>query len=173
MLHLPQILYLFRTLPIPIPKYFFKSLQMLLNKCIWKGSKPRIAITLPPLLKHKSAGCAGTIDFADYYTASLLGQLTEWFHPCPAKIWNNIENLSLIRQLPLYTVNPKAWEHLTNTCHKTKGISLFYNILHHKLHFTKSAPHTHWENDLGQAYTNQQWQRALQSIYKATKCSAL
>lgn len=25
-LHLPQILYLFRTLPIPIPKYFFKSL---------------------------------------------------------------------------------------------------------------------------------------------------
>lgn len=94
MLHLPLILYLFRTLPIPIPNFFFRSLQTLLNKCIWQGSKPRCAHST--LIKHKSAGGSGTIDFRDYYTALLLDQLTEWFQPCPTKLWCIIENLSLI-----------------------------------------------------------------------------
>lgn len=37
MLHLPQILYLFSTLPFLIPRYFFKSLQNLLNRLFGKG----------------------------------------------------------------------------------------------------------------------------------------
>lgn len=95
MIHLSQILYLFRTLPIPIPKYFFKSLHTLFNKCIWKGTKPRCAHS--KLLKHKLAGGSGTIDFEDYYTASVLDQLTEWFQPYPIKLWSKIENQSLLR----------------------------------------------------------------------------
>lgn len=219
-------------------------------------------------MKHKLAGGSGTIDFEDYYTVSVLDQLTEWFQPCPVKLWSTIESQSLLRlnlkwwlmstplgsklpvalsptmiawkkltqnsvtyanipqipipneslhhlspdlslqhwarkginmksfphlqnefklpptdffsyirgkhciealKLPLYTVYPKAWEYLTTTSPKKKGISILYNTLHQKLHFTKTSPHTHWEKDLGHTYTEHQWQRALQSIYKATK----
>lgn len=101
MLHLPKILYLFRTIPVTIPKYYFKSQQTLFNKCIWKGSKPRCAHS--KFFKHKLAGGSGTIDFEDYYTASLLDQLTKWFHQCHTKLWSNIENLSLVRP------NLKCW----------------------------------------------------------------
>lgn len=94
MLHLPQILYLFRTLPIPIPKYFFKCLHTLFNKYIWKGTKLRSAHLR--LMKHKLAGGSGTIDSEDYYTASVLDQLTEWFQPCPVKLWSKIESQSLL-----------------------------------------------------------------------------
>lgn len=76
-------------------------------------------------------------------------------------------------KLPLYTVHPKAWKYLATTSPERKGISLLYNILHQKFLFTKTSPHIHWENDLGHTYTENQWQQAIQSIYKATKCSAL
>lgn len=75
--------------------------------------------------------------------------------------------------LRVYTVHPKAFEHLTSSTPKHKGISLFYNIMHHKLQFTKKPPHIHWEHDLGQTYTEHQWQKALQPIYKSTKCTTL
>lgn len=39
MILLPQILYLFRNIPIPIPLSYFKSLQSLLARFIWKGKK--------------------------------------------------------------------------------------------------------------------------------------
>lgn len=76
-------------------------------------------------------------------------------------------------KLPLYTIHPKVWTYLTTTPPKRKGISLLYNILHQKLIFTKTSPYIHWENDVGHIYTENQWQTAIQSIYKATKCSVL
>lgn len=41
MFHLPQILYLFRTIPIPLPLSYFKTLQKILAKIIWQGKKSR------------------------------------------------------------------------------------------------------------------------------------
>ena len=39
---LPQLLYLFSVLCIPIPKTFFKKLNTLFFKFIWKGGNDRV-----------------------------------------------------------------------------------------------------------------------------------
>lgn len=51
---LPQLLYLFRTLPILLPQSYFKSLQSSFNTYIWQGKTPRCAFH--KLVKHRSAG---------------------------------------------------------------------------------------------------------------------
>lgn len=65
MIHLPQVLYLFRNLPIPIPTSYFKSLQALLSRFIWQGTKSRC--THSQLIKHRMQGGLGYIDFQDYF----------------------------------------------------------------------------------------------------------
>lgn len=91
---LPQILYFFRTLPIPILSSFFRSLHSIFNKFLWKGKKPRCAHA--KLIKHRLAGGAGSIDFRDYYLAAILVQLPEWFQPSTQSLWAQIEKSSLI-----------------------------------------------------------------------------
>lgn len=46
MMHLPQLLYLFRTLPIPIPSKYFRILQAILTTFIQydKGKNPDVHI---------------------------------------------------------------------------------------------------------------------------------
>lgn len=86
---LPQILYYFRTLPIP--SSFFRSLQTIFNKFFWKSKRSRCAHL--KLIKHKLAGGTGSIDFEDYYIAAILTQLPT----LPNSLWGKIENISLIR----------------------------------------------------------------------------
>lgn len=284
MICLPQLLYYFRTIPIPLPTRFFRSLQTLFNRFLWNGKRPRCAHS--KLTKHKLAGGMGSIDFEDYHLAAILAQLPGWFHPNPTTLWGQIEETSLIHPnlktwllsiplgtvvptylsptmkasaqawsklkashtytsvtpqthiplqvlhhlildlpltswtkkgiqslqdilhdnsikpfpqlqsefnlattdyftylrirhrlstiiLPNYTIHPKTWEYLTNTDTKTKGISYFYNTLHQKQTFSKTTEHHKWEKDLACIYTESQWQQALKTVYKATKCAAL
>lgn len=70
MIHLLQLLYLFRTIPIPIAPSYFKALQTMLNKFLWQGKKPRCAHS--KLFKHKLAGGPGSINFEDYQWTSIL-----------------------------------------------------------------------------------------------------
>lgn len=89
-IHLPQILYLFTTLPIPIPSSFFKSLQTMLSRYVWNGKKSRCSHA--KLIKQRMYGGVGYIGFQDYFSASILIQLKEWFLPSPTTIWGSIES---------------------------------------------------------------------------------
>lgn len=60
-------------MPIPIPSSYFRSLQTVLNTHLWEGKKPRCAHS--NLIENKVAEGVGSIDFKDYYLASILGQL--------------------------------------------------------------------------------------------------
>lgn len=73
MLKLHQILYLFRSLPIPIPATFFKTLQSYLKCFVWQKKWARC--THKKLIKHRSVGGTGYVDFRDYYYAAILAQL--------------------------------------------------------------------------------------------------
>lgn len=90
MIHLPQVLYVFRCLPIPIPLSFFKTLQSILSKFIWKGKKSRCAHH--KLIRHRMWGGVGYIDFQDYFYSSVLTQLKEWFQSSPTTTWGLIES---------------------------------------------------------------------------------
>lgn len=77
MLILPQILYMFRTLHIPTPKVYLKSLYSLLKKLIWQGKTARSPHSI--LIKHRSVGGMRIMDIYDCHTATHTDQLKHWF----------------------------------------------------------------------------------------------
>lgn len=127
MMLLPQLLYLFRTLPIPTLTSYFKSLQSMLSRFVWKDKKPRCATAHIKLLKHRSAGGTGYVDFGDYYWATILTQIRDWFQHPPNTLWGNRESsyilhqplniclLSIYFDVPSYFPQPmKAWQKPTS-----------------------------------------------------------
>lgn len=86
MLLLPQILYIFWTLPIPLNSTHLNSL---LTQFIWGSKRPRCSKVL--LVKHRLSGGMGLVDIHDYYRASILTQLKSWLNPTPDTLWCSIE----------------------------------------------------------------------------------
>lgn len=130
---LPHLLYLFRTLPIPLPNSYFNSLQTILNRYIWQGKKARCAFSR--LIKHRRAGGVGHVHIQDDYFATVLAQLRNWLTPESEQItlWTEIEQTqittgslrdflmtahlkpSLDNKLsPTILVAIRAWTHLRN-----------------------------------------------------------
>lgn len=89
MLLLPQILYIFRTLPIPVPSVHFKALSALLSRFIWHKTRPRCSKVY--LVRHRLAGGMGLVDIHDYFRASILVQLRTWLDPNSVAVWKIIE----------------------------------------------------------------------------------
>lgn len=58
MVKLPQILYIFRSLSIPVPASFFASLQSILGKFTWEMFKA--SISRSNLIKHRLVGVQDT-----------------------------------------------------------------------------------------------------------------
>lgn len=95
---LPQKLYIFHTLPIPLKNTYLKSLNSLLRQYIWGPRRPRCSKAL--LIKHRSVGGMGLINIKDYYWASMLTQLKHWISPSPDILWSSLEqDLSPTRDL--------------------------------------------------------------------------
>lgn len=122
---LPQLLYLFRTLPIPIPNSYFKSLQSTLNRYLWQGRKARCAFG--KLTKHRKAGGirpCGHVHLQDYYFASLLAQLQHWFLPHSGTLWAELEQSQIrkgtLRDFPINISLNANSAHLQNS-HEWSG----------------------------------------------------
>uniref|UniRef100_A0A8C5N3Y4 Reverse transcriptase domain-containing protein n=1 Tax=Leptobrachium leishanense TaxID=445787 RepID=A0A8C5N3Y4_9ANUR len=64
---LPKILYVFRALPIFIPRAFFSTLQGVVNAFLWNYRRPRIKF--PVLSRRIEGGGLGVPDFAKYSRA--------------------------------------------------------------------------------------------------------
>lgn len=106
---LPQLLYVFHSLHIPIPCSYLSSLQSILSKFIWKGKKPQVARAW--LTMHRSVGGSGLVDIADYDHSTVLAQLKECFLTEAHSLWGDLEcclipgrNLKLW----LYSLHPKS-----------------------------------------------------------------
>lgn len=76
MVVLPQILYLFRAMPVHIPNHYFKTLWNLFQTFLWDNKKARCQHS--NLIKHRSVGGAGVVDICDYFWAVHLDQLKFW-----------------------------------------------------------------------------------------------
>lgn len=86
---LPQLVYLFRTLPIPVPSSYLSTLQSILDKYLWHGKKA--CLVFGKLIKHRNAGGVGHTQICDYYFASLLAQLRRWMDPESDSMWAELE----------------------------------------------------------------------------------
>lgn len=62
---LPQLIYLFRMLPIPVipvPNYFFSTAQSAINKYLWQGKKARCAFSKLVMTRRVGGGRNGTFE---------------------------------------------------------------------------------------------------------------
>lgn len=86
---LPKLLYLFETLPIPVPLSQLKLLQRKCLKFIWNNASHRIARSVVYALKNR--GGLAAPDIIKYYYASHLRVLSSWISRKAPSRWAEIE----------------------------------------------------------------------------------
>lgn len=79
MMILPRINYLFSMIPTKPPSTWFKTLDSLINKFLWKAKPPRIS--LKTLQKSKNNGGLDLPNFHLYFLANRLQYITKWLNP--------------------------------------------------------------------------------------------
>lgn len=87
---LPQLLYLYRTLPIPVPNSFFfhRHNQNYIDTYGW-GKKA--CCIFCRLIKHKKVGGMGQTNIKEYSAATILAQLRGWFTTHHTTLWAELE----------------------------------------------------------------------------------
>lgn len=90
LLILPKLLYLFRTVPIPLPNWYFSKLNTLLSAFTWNGKEPRCSKHM--LNRHKLVGGMGYPNLQDYYYAAILAQTRYWLNHLEDKQWPDLES---------------------------------------------------------------------------------
>lgn len=160
---LPKLLYLFRTLPIPLTKKYLNSLQSHLNKYIWQGKKSRAASTI--LYKHRSIGGANLTNIADYYLATLLSQLKPWWTDSTPPQWLHMESTTIPSEHPvpwLLSLRPgsclptsisptlhaaiKAWWKLSTATWTNTALTRLQIPLSTVRHLIPDFPTSNWES---------------------------
>lgn len=98
---LPTILYLFRTLPIPLSSSYLQKLQSTVSHFIQNGKKPRFKSSV--LYRPKLNAGMGVPSLKCYHQADVLDQLKFWWSPSLDHVWYPIEH-SLLRSSPQGTL---------------------------------------------------------------------
>lgn len=89
---LPKCLYLFQTIPLYLPKSFFKSVNQAVTTFIWAGKVPRVSRSL--LQQCKLSGGLALPNFLYYYWAANVKKLPFWLC-APDVPWCHLEAHSL------------------------------------------------------------------------------
>ena len=85
---LPRFLYLFQSLPVFLPKSFFRSINQTISSFIWENKTPRVNKHI--LQRSRDVGGLGLPSFTHYYWASNIQKILFWLH-CPETNWCLIE----------------------------------------------------------------------------------
>lgn len=100
---LPRLLYLFQSLPIPLPKSFLGKFQSEIIRFVWRNKGYRCPSKI--LLRLKSQGGFGLPDLWGYYQAAQLSQILMIFSKGPKPEWLFMERWAT----PLNTINFLLW----------------------------------------------------------------
>ena len=85
---LPRFLYLFQSLPVFLPKSFFRMVDKLISSFLWKGKTPRIRKEY--LQRHSSEGGLALPDLRIYYWAANIHKMLLWIQE-PTLSWCELE----------------------------------------------------------------------------------
>lgn len=99
---LPKLLYLFRALPLIIPKTFINNLQEDVNRFIWQDKRPRFSRQV--LYRSQSTGGLGLPNLWLYFLAAHFSQIIQWNIPNSKVPWVKFESNSICSYCLPYTL---------------------------------------------------------------------
>lgn len=97
---LPKFLYLFQSIPLPLPASFFSTLRRHFTYFIWNNKRPRLRLSLLHLPYER--GGLRLPHMKLYYWAAQLHAAMYYFFTTEAPSWIEIENNTLELPLHLY-----------------------------------------------------------------------
>ena len=86
---LPRLLYLYQSLPIPIPQSQFMEWDKWISRFIWVGKRPRIRLATLQLPKER--GGMAVPSFKDYYYAAQIRAVACWCTSNYVAKWKDIK----------------------------------------------------------------------------------
>lgn len=88
----PKLMYLFRTIPRLLPRFYYTKFNQILICYVWKGAKPKIAWNT--LSSSKTSGGVAFPDLEKYHIACLLNQARDWLILDSPKPWVSTERVA-------------------------------------------------------------------------------
>ena len=129
---LPKFLYLFQSLPMPLPKSFFKEINRAFCRFIWNNRKPRLRLRLLYLPYDRGGLQMPSLQW--YYWSAQLRSAMFYFvtHSPPA--WVHIEQASISKlplSLYLYSADFKLLKKKTTNPFLKNSIDVWYKAHGH------------------------------------------
>lgn len=100
---LPRLLFLFQSLPLFLPKSFFKCLDKIISSFIWAGKIPKVNKTI--LQRNKRDGGLALPNFLFYYWSANISKIFLWCN-APEVNWCMLEGATCLSSLPALVFAP-------------------------------------------------------------------
>lgn len=128
---LPKCLHLFQSLPLPLPKHFFKEINKILCRFIWNNRKPRLRLRLLYLPYDRGGLQMPSLQW--YYWAAQLRCTMFYFQTQSPPAWVSIEQTisKLPLRLYLYSSDPKTLKKQTTNPFLKNTIDIWFKAHKH------------------------------------------
>lgn len=123
---LPKFLYLFQSIPLPLPATFFVTLKKMFTRFIWNNKRPRLRLSLLYLPYERGGLKLPNIKL--YYWAAQLCSAMYYFIETDPPAWIDIEKNEITTplQMYLYSSPVKVLKKYTNNPFLRNSICVWY-----------------------------------------------